>query len=114
VAENVKAVIASFKSNVAVPNDAGLGPPVVSVGVVGGFSWEFVRFANKMVFAYPLVAISNANAETRRVVSRNIIESLLKGVFASIMMAMASKKYRFFLEPKRGAMPDFVATVPKL
>src|SRR5438046_1633021 len=38
VDEKVIAVIASFKSNVAVPNDAGLGPPVLSVGFVGGFS----------------------------------------------------------------------------
>src|SRR5262249_43176159 len=51
VAVNVMAVIASFRVKIAVPNDAGLGAPVVNVGTVGGFSWPFVRFANKMVAA---------------------------------------------------------------
>src|SRR5262245_54488883 len=55
VAVNIRAVIASFRVKIAVPNDAGLGARVVNVGTVGGFSWPFVRFANKMVAACPLL-----------------------------------------------------------
>ena len=38
VAVNVIDVIASLMTKIAVPNDAGRGAPVVSVGTVGGFS----------------------------------------------------------------------------
>src|SRR6185436_18740038 len=38
VAVNVIAVCASFSTNNAVPNDAGLGAPPTSVGTVGGVS----------------------------------------------------------------------------
>src|SRR5712692_303367 len=79
VAENVRAVIASFRLNVAVPNDAGLGAPVVSVGVVGGFSWELVRVADKMVFAYPLVVMKRSMRGTNKVAcSRNMTGLLLE------------------------------------
>ena len=67
VALNVMAVMASFRVNVAVPNDAGLEPPVLVVGFVGGFSWEFVRFANRTVSAYALVLANKAIKETKRI-----------------------------------------------
>ena len=51
VAVNVIAVCAALITKVAVPNDAALAPPVLSVGLVGGFSWAFVRMADKVVCA---------------------------------------------------------------
>jgi hypothetical protein len=39
--------MASFKVNVAVPEDAGRGAPCEVVGVVGGFSAALVRVALK-------------------------------------------------------------------
>src|SRR5436190_5902970 len=55
VAVNVMAVIASFKVNVAVPNDAGLGAPVGNVGTVGGLSCSLVGCAGVMVGVCQLV-----------------------------------------------------------
>src|SRR4051794_32372661 len=52
VTDMVMAVMASFSTKVAVPNEAGRGAPVVVVGVVGGFSCAFVRFATSMVAAW--------------------------------------------------------------
>src|SRR5712691_2291646 len=78
VAVNVMAVIASFRVNVAVPNDAGLGAPVDNVGVVGGFSWPFVRFANKMTSACPLLlAIRTASGIKKVMWGRSIRSALL-------------------------------------
>src|SRR2546428_10376720 len=80
VAKNVMAVIASFRLNVAVPNDAGLGAPAMSVGFVGGFSWELVRVADKTVFAYPLVAMNRSMRGMNRIAcSRNMTGLLLEG-----------------------------------
>jgi hypothetical protein len=45
------AVIASFSSKVAVPNEAGRGAPVVSVGTTGGFSAAFDIVARRIVAA---------------------------------------------------------------
>src|SRR6266404_651103 len=45
VAVNVMAVCPALNWNLALPKDAGLGPPVEVVGVVGGFSCALVRFA---------------------------------------------------------------------
>jgi len=59
-------VIASFRTNVAVPNDAGLGAPPTNVGTVGGFSWEFVRFAKRKVAAFPLVLATNTTTGTKK------------------------------------------------
>src|SRR5262249_18106577 len=53
VALNVIAVWLSFSTKVAVPNEAGLGAPPTRVGLVGGFSWELVRFAVKTMAASP-------------------------------------------------------------
>jgi hypothetical protein len=47
VAVNVIAVWAELNWNFAVPNDAGLEPPVDVVGVVGGTSCALVRLATK-------------------------------------------------------------------
>src|SRR6266850_1492794 len=47
VALNVIAVCAELKRKRAVPNEAGLAPPVVKVGVAGGTSWLFVRLTTK-------------------------------------------------------------------
>jgi hypothetical protein len=52
VAENVIEVLEAFSVNVAVPEGTGRGPPVLSVGIVGGFSCELVRFAEKVVWAW--------------------------------------------------------------
>ena len=51
VAVNVMAVIASFRTNVAVPNDDGLGTPPNVVSVCVGFSWSFVRWFARFVFS---------------------------------------------------------------
>src|SRR2546426_1218400 len=45
VAVNVIDVCVALKRNRALPDDAGLAPPVDVVGVVGGFSCAFVRVA---------------------------------------------------------------------
>jgi hypothetical protein len=67
------AVIASFSSKVAKPKDAGLGAPVLVVGVVGGTSWLSVRFAVRMTVACPLVpAISGSNRERTVVCARSM------------------------------------------
>jgi hypothetical protein len=49
VTDIVMAVIASFSTKVAVPNEAGLAAPVEVVGTVGGSSAAFVIFAVKIV-----------------------------------------------------------------
>jgi len=77
---NVRAVIASFSTNVAVPNDAGLGPPVLVVGTVGGTSWEFVRFAKKMVSAYAPGPDSKTAIERKTIMSRSINPPLLQAL----------------------------------
>jgi hypothetical protein len=61
-AENVSAVMASFSVKIAVPKDAGLGAPVLVVGVVGGFSPALVSVARKIVSAKALVAGTNTIA----------------------------------------------------
>jgi hypothetical protein len=42
--------------NMAVPNEVLAAPVRLLVGFVGGFSWEFVRFAVKMIPACPTPA----------------------------------------------------------
>ena len=49
VAVNVIAVWLAFRTKVAVPKDAGLEPPELSVGTVGGFSFEFAKLADRNV-----------------------------------------------------------------
>jgi hypothetical protein len=51
VAVNVIEVLAAFSVNVAVPKDAGRGPPVLRVGFVAGFSPELAMVAEKVVCA---------------------------------------------------------------
>jgi hypothetical protein len=46
------AVIASFRTKLADPNEAGLGAPVEVVGTVGGFSAAFVMLAVRIVAAW--------------------------------------------------------------
>src|SRR6476646_4267491 len=57
VAVKVICVWAAFMLKVAVPNDAGLRAPPVVVGLVGGFSCEFVRFTTKLLGEIPALAI---------------------------------------------------------
>jgi hypothetical protein len=74
VTDIVIEVIASFSTNVPVPNDAGLGAPVDVVGVVGGFSAAFVMFAVRIVAACPLThTLSIDNMPNVVLVDRNII-----------------------------------------
>jgi hypothetical protein len=69
VADIVMAVIASFRTKVAKPNDAGLGAPVlVSVGTAGGFSAAFVMFAVKMTIACALV-LANRAASAAKIIA---------------------------------------------
>src|SRR5207244_600138 len=56
VAVNVICGIASFNTNVAIPNDAGLGAPVVRVGTVGGFSAPLLKLAKRLMVAASAVA----------------------------------------------------------
>jgi hypothetical protein len=50
--EKINSVIASLRTKDADPNDVGLGvAEPSSVGTVGGFSWEVVRLAKRMVDA---------------------------------------------------------------
>jgi hypothetical protein len=78
--------------NVAVPNDAGLGPPPLAtdnVGFVDGFSKEFERFATRMTPAYPqLLAIRIVNGTKNVVCSRSIdLDSFLEPQFAFAISA---------------------------
>src|SRR5205814_8696408 len=65
VAVNVIEVMAVFKRNEAVPNDAGLGAPALVVGTVGGFSCALVRFANNRVSAKLFVPANSIPSATR-------------------------------------------------
>jgi len=49
VADIVIADMSSFKTKVAVPNEAGRAAPVDVVGMVGGFSAALEMFAVKIV-----------------------------------------------------------------
>ena len=63
VAVNVIDVIASLIKNVAVPNDVLAAPVAATVGFVGGFSWELVRIAFKMIPACPAPANNTVRPE---------------------------------------------------
>src|SRR5688572_12013833 len=90
VAEKVICVIASFRTNVAVPKDTGLRVRLSSsLGTAAGFSWAFVRLATRMVSARAtperVVIKSTARAtvtatENSRIRSRSIVSSLLVAV----------------------------------
>src|SRR5215207_2556341 len=95
VAEKVMEVIAVFKTNEAVPNDAGRAPPVLKVGIAGGFSCAFVRFAKRRVSALATPQ-SGANrtmatrgamaAENNRKRSRSMTRSFLVPELSSLRM----------------------------
>src|SRR6266849_1746016 len=65
VAVNVIEVMASLMKKFAVPKDAGRGAPVVKVGTVGGFSWEFVRLAVRSTPALAVLAATAASETTK-------------------------------------------------
>jgi len=73
VAENVIEVFALLIVNVTVPDDTGLAPPVLRVGLVGGFSWALVRIADKEVCAYALApAIKTTRGTPKQACSRSM------------------------------------------
>src|SRR6187551_3131120 len=71
VATNDIAVIASFSTKVANPKDAGRGVPSLLVGTVGGFSWELVSVANRIVLAWPLTLMRSRARTMSKVRGRN-------------------------------------------
>jgi hypothetical protein len=71
-------VMASFNVKIAVPNDTGLGAPVLVVGTVGGFSWAFVNVASRIVSAEARAAgTSTTTAASKAVHNRLIYYSFL-------------------------------------
>jgi len=69
VAEKIRAVCASFRMKDAMPKNAGLEPPVVVVGITGGFSREFVRVAVNKVSAWAGGLTKRTVRLARRIIS---------------------------------------------
>jgi hypothetical protein len=78
VTDIVIAVIASLRTKLAVPNEAGLAAPVAVVGTVGGFSAASVILAVRIVAAWQYVpATMRVKTAIALLVFRNIVVSLL-------------------------------------
>src|SRR5438105_15686705 len=88
VAENVIAVIAAFKSNVAKPNEL-LGAPVAVVGFVGGTSAALLSTAVNRVSAFALAPAIRIPKVTGRIERRVSMSGLYQA-------KMQSNCYDFF------------------
>src|SRR5947199_10361139 len=88
VTDMVIDVMASFRTKVAVPNDAGLGAPVEVVGTVGGISAAFVRFAVRIVAAwqYP---------PTNRTIEAAIPLVVIRNIFFGVPLQIDSPGHVF-------------------